>query len=171
MTLPSEGVVLVAALADNGIIGADGGIPWHLPADFAHFKRITRGHPLIMGRTTFEGIGEPLPDRQSIVVTRDADWSYEGVLTASSVGTAIDLARTLDGLVMVGGGAGVYRDALPLADVQVLSRVHVRPDGDTSYPEFDDAHWALVAREDHHDDDPPWHVEYLHRIRSDARPG
>ena len=168
MTLPSEGVVLVAALADNGIIGADGGIPWHLPADFAHFKRITRGHPLIMGRTTFEGIGEPLPDRQSIVVTRDPDWSYDGVLTASSVGAAIELARTLDRLVMVGGGAGVYRDALPLADVQVLSRVHLRPDGDTSYPEFDDAHWALVDREDHHADDPSWHVEYLHRIRSDS---
>jgi dihydrofolate reductase len=168
MTLPSEGVVLVAALADNGIIGADGGIPWHLPADFAHFKRITRGHPLIMGRTTFEGIGEPLPDRQSIVVTRDADWSYDGVLTASSVEDAIELARTLDGLVMVGGGAAVYRDALPLADVQVLSRIHLRPDGDTSYPEVDDAHWALVDREDHHDDDPSWHVEYLSRIRSDS---
>ena len=171
MSLPSAGVVLVAALADNGIIGADGGIPWHLPADFAHFKQITRGHPLIMGRTTFEGIGEPLPDRQSIVVTRDPDWSYDGVLTATSVEAAIDLARTLDVLVMVGGGAGVYRDALPFADVQVLSRVHVRPEGDTSYPEFDDAHWALVDREDHHDDDPPWHVEYLHRIRSDDRPG
>jgi dihydrofolate reductase len=168
MTLPSEGVVLVAALADNGIIGADGGIPWHLPADFAHFKRITRGHPLIMGRTTFEGIGEPLPDRQSIVVTRDPDWSYDGVLTASSVEDAIELARTLDRLVMVGGGAGVYRDALQFADVQVLSRVHLRPDGDTSYPEFDDAHWALVDREDHHDDDPSWHVEYLHRVRSDS---
>jgi dihydrofolate reductase len=166
MSLPGEGVVLVAALADNGIIGADGGIPWHLPADFAHFKRITRGHPLIMGRTTFEGIGEPLPDRQTIVVTRDAAWSYERVLTATSVEEAIDLARTLDPLVMVGGGAGVYRDALPLADVQVLSRVHVRPEGDTSYPEFDEADWALVDREDHHDDDPRWHVEYLHRIRS-----
>jgi dihydrofolate reductase len=169
MSLPSEGVVLVAAVADNGIIGADGGIPWHLPADFAHFKRITRGHPLIMGRTTFEGIGEPLPDRQTIVVTRDPDWSYDGVLTATSVEAAIDLARTLDELVMIGGGAGVYRDALPFADVQVLSRVHVRPKGDTSYPEFDDAQWTLVDREDHHDDDPPWHIEYLHRIRCDPR--
>ena len=171
MNLPSEGVVLVAAVADNGIIGAAGGIPWHLPADFAHFKRITRGHPLILGRTTFEGIGEPLPDRQSIVVTSDRNWSYDGVLTTASVEEAIELGRSLDRLVMVGGGAGVYRDALPLADVQVLSRVHARPDGDTSYPEFDDGHWALVDREDHHDDDPSWHVELLVRIRSDGAPG
>jgi dihydrofolate reductase len=171
MTLPSEGVVLVAALADNGIIGADGGIPWHLPEDFAHFKRITRGHPLVMGRTTFEGIGEPLPDRQSIVVTRDPDWAYDGVLTATSVEAAIELGRRLDGLVMVGGGAAVYRDALPLADVQVLTRVHVSPDGDTSYPEFDAAEWTVVDRDDHHDDDPPWHVEYLYRVRPDDSSG
>ena len=82
-------VVLVAARASNGVIGRRGDIPWHIPADFAHFKRVTVGHPLVLGRTTFEGIGKPLPDRQSIVVTRDPSWAYEGVLVASSVALAI----------------------------------------------------------------------------------
>ena len=78
-------VVLVAARATNGVIGRAGNIPWQIPADFAHFKRVTVGYPLVLGRTTFEGIGIPLPDRQSIVVTRDPDWAYAGVLVARSV--------------------------------------------------------------------------------------
>ena len=98
------------------MIGLHGDIPWKIPADFAHFKRVTVGHPLVLGRTTFEGIGKPLPDRQSIVVTRDPDWSYDGVLVARSVEEAVEIGAGLDPLVNVGGGAHVYRDAIDARD-------------------------------------------------------
>jgi dihydrofolate reductase len=156
-------VVLVAARASNGVIGRDGGIPWRIPADFAHFKRVTVGHPLVLGRTTFEGIGKPLPDRQSIVVTRDADWAWDGVLVAHSVEEALRIGADLDQLVNVGGGAQVYRDALPVATDQILTEVHATPSGDTHYPDFDEADWLETRREDHLDNDPPYEVRWLHR--------
>jgi dihydrofolate reductase len=89
-------VTLVAAVADNGVIGADGDIPWRLPADFAHFKALTLGHVLVMGRATYESIGRPLPGRTTIVLTRDPAWSAEGVLVAADLGTALRLAEDLD---------------------------------------------------------------------------
>jgi dihydrofolate reductase len=156
-------VVLVAARASNGVIGRDGGIPWRIPADFAHFKRVTVGHPLVLGRTTFEGIGKPLPDRQSIVVTRDADWAWDGVLVARSVEEALRMGADLDELVNVGGGAQVYRDALPMATDQILTEVHASPSGDTHYPDFDEADWLETRREDHLDNDPPYEVRWVHR--------
>ncbi len=157
-------VVLVAARASNGVIGRDGGIPWRIPADFAHFKQVTVGHPLVLGRTTFEGIGAPLPDRQSIVVTGDPDWAYDGVLVARSVAEAIRLGADLDDVVMVGGGAGVYGDALPLATEQILTEVHATPEGDTHYPDFDEADWSETRRETHLDHDPPYEIRWLHRV-------
>ena len=159
-------IVLVAARADNGVIGREGNIPWRIPEDFAHFKRITVGHPLVLGRTTFEGIGRPLPDRQSIVVTRDPDWSHDGVLVARSVADAVELGRSLDDeVVNVGGGAQVYRDAMPLATEQVLTEVHVSPEGDTSYPDFDESEWQETHREDHTDHTTPYEVRWLERRR------
>lgn len=140
-------VTLVAAVAENGVIGADGGIPWHLPEDFAHFKATTLGHVLVLGRTTHEGIGRPLPGRTTIVLTRDPAWSAEGVLVAPDFEAALALAADLPGEVMVGGGAGVYAAALPHADVQVLSEVHAAPEGDTHYPDFDRSAWVETARE------------------------
>jgi len=159
-------VVLVAARATNGVIGRDGDIPWKIPADFAHFKRVTVGHPLVLGRTTFEGIGKPLPDRQSIVVTRDTDWSYEGVLVARSVEEAIEIGAGLDDIVMVGGGAQVYRDAMALATDQILTEVHLEPNGDTRYPSFAEAEWHETRREEHLENDPGYEVRWLER-----RPG
>ena len=140
-------VVLVAARATNGVIGRDGGIPWRIPADFAHFKRVTVGHPLVLGRTTFEGIGAPLPDRQSIVVTRDSSWAHEGVLVARSVEEAIELGAGLDDLVNIGGGAQVYEEAMAAATHQILTEVHLTPDGDAHYPEFDTTLWTETKRE------------------------
>jgi dihydrofolate reductase len=163
-------VVLVAARAANGVIGADGGIPWRIPADFAHFKRVTVGHPLVLGRTTFEGIGKPLPDRQSIVVTRDPSWAYDGVLVASSVQAAIDLGAQLDEVVMVGGGAKVYVDAIGPATQQILTEVHALPDGDTHYPDFDEAEWRETKREEHLENDPPYVIRWLERTGSSAGP-
>lgn len=157
-------VVLVAARARNGVIGAAGGIPWRIPADFVHFKRTTLGHPLVLGRTTFEGIGRPLPQRQSIVVTSDPTWSYPGVLVARSVAEAVATGAAIDAAqVSVGGGARVYADALALADEQVLTEVDLAPDGDTSYPAFEEAQWVERRREEHRDDDPAWTVRWLTR--------
>jgi dihydrofolate reductase len=156
-------VVLVAARAANGVIGLHGDIPWKIPADFAHFKRVTVGHPLVMGRTTFEGIGKPLPQRQSIVVTRDPAWTYDGVLVARSVDEAVRIGAGLDDVVMVGGGAQVYRDALPIATEQILTEVHATPEGDTFYPDFDEEDWHETRREGHLDHDPPYEVRWLVR--------
>lgn len=162
MTQPAS-VVLVAARARNAVIGLRGAIPWRIPADFAHFKRVTIGHPLVLGRTTFEGIGRPLPHRQSIVVTRDPDWEHEGVLVAHSVPEAISIGAGLDDTVMVGGGERVYRDALALATHQILTEVHAEFEGDTHYPEFGAAHWRETSREQHLDNDPPYEICWLER--------
>ncbi len=156
-------VVLVAARARNGVIGRGGDIPWHLPADFAHFKRVTMGHPLVLGRTTFEGIGRPLPGRQNIVVTRDPVWSFEGVLVAPSVLEALELGASLDDTVMVGGGAHVYRAAWAWATHQILTEVDARPEGDTWYPDFEESAWQETSREAHPDGDPPYVIRWLDR--------
>jgi dihydrofolate reductase len=137
-------VTLIAAVARNGVIGAAGGIPWHLPEDFAHFKATTLGHTLVMGRATYESIGRPLPGRTTIVVTRDPRWSADGVLVAHSLEEALAMAQ---GDVFVAGGAAVYEAALPYADVQLLSEVDLEPDGDTFYPEVDTEEWAEVERD------------------------
>jgi dihydrofolate reductase len=147
MTPGGRRVVLVAAVADNGVIGADGGMPWHLPADFTHFRRVTAGHTLVMGRATYDSIGRPLPGRPNVVVTRSSDWSADGVQVAHSLEEALALADAHDGDVAVIGGAALYAAALPVADVQVLTEVHASPAGDTTYPAFDRAEWREVRRE------------------------
>ena len=100
-----QSVVLVAAVADNGVIGADGRLPWHLPDDLAHFRRVTTGNVVVMGRKTFESIGRPLPRRTNIVVTRQPGWSADGVIAASGLTEALDVAEEYDGDVMVIGGS------------------------------------------------------------------
>ena len=145
--MPSDRITLVAAVADNGVIGAAGGIPWRIPEDFAHFKSVTLGHTLVMGRATYDSIGRALPGRTTIVLTRDPTWSAPGVQVAESLEQALDLAADLPGEVMVAGGAAVYAAALPVADAQVLTEVHQSPEGDTFYPSWDRADWVEVRRE------------------------
>ena len=148
MSTPSgKRVVLVAAVAENGVIGADGGIPWRLPGEQAHFKALTLGHTLVMGRATYDSIGRPLPGRTTIVLTRGPTWSAAGVLVAASFEEALRRADELSGDVMVAGGAQVYAEALPWADEQVLTEVHASPEGDVHYPDFDRAEWVEVRRE------------------------
>jgi dihydrofolate reductase len=142
-----QSVVLVAAVADNGVIGVGGELPWHLPEDMAHFKRLTTGNVVIMGRKTFESIGRPLPRRTNIVVSRQPGWSADGVLAAASLTEALELAEQHDGDAMVIGGAQIYALALPLADEQVLTEVHQEPEGDVLYPPFDRAEWEETRRE------------------------
>jgi dihydrofolate reductase len=141
-------VVLIAAVARNGVIGDRGSIPWHVPADFAHFKATTMGHFLVMGRATFESIGRPLPGRTTIVLSRDDAWSAEGVLRAGSLEAALALPRAvLEDVVYVAGGAEVYRDAMPHATVQLISEIPVEPPGDAFYPNIDPDLWIETSRE------------------------
>lgn len=145
---PPKRLVLVAAVADNGVIGKDGGIPWHISEDLQHFRALTTGHTVVMGRTTYDGIGHPLPFRTNVVVTRNPDWRADGVFVAASVQDAVALAQEFEGDVMVMGGAQVYAAALPLATHQILTEVHQRPDGDTHYPVWDRDAWVETGRDE-----------------------
>ena len=145
-------VVLVAAVAENGVIGDDGGMPWHYPADLQHFKGTTLGHPVVMGRLTYESIvadlGGPLPDRTNVVLsTRDLDLP-EGAVHADSLDGALALAREAPGgeTIYVVGGATVYEQFLDRADAMVLTEVPESPSGDTVFPEFDEDAWAETER-------------------------
>ena len=145
--MPSERLTLVAAYADNRVIGDHGTIPWRIPEDFAHFKATTMGGTLVMGRATYDSIGRPLPGRTTIVVTRNPDWSADGVLVAHSLDAALALAAQQPGETYVVGGTQVYEQALPLAPQPVLTEVHQRPDGDARYPEFEADDWVETRRE------------------------
>jgi dihydrofolate reductase len=157
-------LTLVAAVADNRVIGNAGDIPWRIPADFAHFKALTLGHVLVMGRATYESIGRALPGRTTIVLTRDRGWSAEDVLVAASLDEALVLAADLPGDVFVAGGAAVYAEALDRAHAQVLTEVHLRPDGDTHYPEFDRSEWIEKRREPHLDAEIPHEMVWFERV-------
>ncbi|MFU8896085.1 MAG: dihydrofolate reductase [Gammaproteobacteria bacterium] len=140
-------ITLVAAVADNGVIGAEGGMPWHLPADLAHFKKLTMGKPVLMGRLTFDSIGKPLPGRLNLVLTRDSTWQAEGVRPVARLKEALRVAGQAGASeLMVIGGAEVYRQALPHAARIYLTRVHAEPWGDTLFPEFDLDEWQEVGR-------------------------
>jgi dihydrofolate reductase len=142
-------LTLVAAYADNRVIGDHGRIPWRIPEDFAHFKAVTMGGTLVMGRATYDSIGRPLPGRTTIVVTRNRDWSAEGVLVAHSLPDALALAADQPGETYVVGGTQVYEQTLPLATHQVLTEVHLSPAGDAHYPAFDPEEWVETRREVH----------------------
>lgn len=146
---PRQRVVLVAAVADNGVIGNDNAIPWRLPEDLRHFRAVTTGHAVVMGRLTFESLGRPLPHRTNIVISRRPGWSADGATVVGSLEEALATAREVPGDVMVIGGAQVYAAAMPLADVQILTEVHQSPAGDTRYPDFDRAQWQETEREAH----------------------
>lgn len=149
LTRPGQRVVLIAAHGRNRVIGSGGGIPWHLPHDFAHFKAETLGHTLVMGRKTWDSIGRPLPGRTTIVITRDPAWrsGHDGVLVTRSLEGALELAADLDGDVMVAGGGEIYALALPYATHQILTEVQLEPDGDAFYPDYSDDEWVETRRE------------------------
>jgi dihydrofolate reductase len=157
-------LTLVSAVADNGVIGAAGDIPWRIPADFAHFKALTLGHVLVMGRATHASIGRPLPGRTTIVLTRDPGWSADGVLVAGSLDEALARAAEVDEQVFVAGGAQVYAEALDRAHAQVLTEVHLSPAGDTYYPQFDPEQWTETLREPHLDAEIPHEFVWLERV-------
>ncbi|MGI4876817.1 MAG: dihydrofolate reductase [Janthinobacterium lividum] len=143
----------VVARADNGVIGRDNALPWHLPADLRHFKRLTVGKPVVMGRRTFESIGKALPGRQNIVLTGRNDWRPDGATIAANLAEAIAAAglqqRARPEEIMVIGGAAVFADALPSARRIHLTEVHASPAGDIVMPPFDRQAWREVDRIDH----------------------
>ena len=138
---------MVAAVARNGVIGNGPDIPWRIPGEQAEFKRLTMGHTLVMGRATYDSIGRPLPGRTTIVLTRDPDWSAEGVLVAHSLDQALELAADLPGDVVIAGGAQVYADAMAVATEQLITEVPLDPDGDVFYPAYDEDEWVETARD------------------------
>lgn len=141
-------VTIVAAVARNGVIGRDGDLPWHLPDDLRHFKALTIGHALVMGRKTFESIGRPLPGRTTVVVTRRDDWEAPGgVVVARSLEEALRRAAARAEEVFVVGGAEVYRQALDLADAMELTEVHASPEGDVRFPPVDWSRWRQTRRQ------------------------
>ena len=141
-------VTILAAVARNGVIGVDGGLPWHLPDELQLFKELTLGHVLVMGRRTYESVGRPLPGRTTVVVTRRPDWESEGALCAGSVEEALAKANEIDDEVFVVGGAQVYAEALPATDRLALTFVDAEPEGDTVFPDVDWSQWREVARRD-----------------------
>ena len=144
-------ISLVVAASKNNVIGRNGGLPWHLPDDLRHFKRLTTGKPVVMGRRTFESIGRPLPDRRNIVMTRDANYAAEGCDVVTSVDDALDAAHGAEEAMVIGGGQ-VYRDFLPRADRIYLTRVQADVEGDTFFFDIDQTCWQPVSSK-HHDAD------------------
>lgn len=145
-------VTLVAAVAENGVIGRNGGLPWRLSSDLRRFKRDTMGKPIVMGRKTFESIGKALPGRANIVVTRDSGWRAENVLVADSLEAALKLAedevrKSGAAEICIIGGGEIFAEAMPLADRIRLTHVACAPEGDTRFPALDPLLWKAVASE------------------------
>jgi dihydrofolate reductase len=155
---------LIVAMSSNRVIGKDGDLPWHMPADLRHFKRTTMGHHLIIGRTTWIEVGQPLPGRTMVVVTRSRTFSAEGVLVAHSVEEALAAARG-DDEPFIGGGSQIYRIALARGLVRrmYITRIHAEVEGDTHFPEVDLGVWDLVSQE-HHEADEKNEFDYTFEV-------
>jgi dihydrofolate reductase len=154
VSLPEVGLVLVAAVAENGVIGRDGGLPWRLPSDLRRFRAITLGHPAVMGRKTYDAIGKPLPGRTNIVITRDTAFAAPGVIAAPNLEVALTVARG-DAFrrgvrhIMIIGGADLYRQTIGRACRLEITCVHARPPGDSIFPAIDPAQWRETERCEH----------------------
>ena len=147
-------IVLLAAVADNGVIGRDSGLPFRQSSDLKRFKAMTMGKPLLMGRKTYASIGQPLPGRTSIVISRDPDFAPPGVIVARDLDRALAAAREdarsrgVDEIMVI-GGTDIFAQTMPLADRLEITEVHMKPAGDTHFPPIDAARWRISARSDH----------------------
>jgi dihydrofolate reductase len=164
-------ICLVVAMAANRVIGKDNGLPWRLPADLQHFKRITMGKPILMGRKTWESIGRPLPGRTSIVITRDAGYSAPGCVVVHSIEAALQAAADCGDEAMVIGGAEFYRQVLPFTNTLYLTRIHADFEGDTLFPELDESEWRQVERSDCEPDvKNPYRYSFIRLDRIKTKP-
>ena len=154
-------VAIVVAMAENRVIGRDNRLPWHLPADLRHFKQVTVGKPVLMGRKTHESIGRPLPERTNIVVTRDRSYTATGCIVAHSIESALKAADDHEE-VMVIGGTDLYWQLLPRADRIYLTLVHAEFKGDALFPEINESKWREVERMDCAPDERnPWPYSFI----------
>lgn len=140
-------------MSENRVIGKDNQLPWHLPADLKFFKATTLHHPILMGRKTYDSIGRPLPQRTSIVITRQPGYQAEGVQVVHSLAEAIEAGRQVHPDLFIIGGAEILRQALPMIDTMYLTLIHATFEGDVFYPEFDARQWQQTWREDHQADE------------------
>ena len=145
-------LVLVVAVAENGVIGRKQQLPWRIPGDLKHFKAVTMGKPMVMGRKTYESIGKPLPGRTSIVLTRDKNWHAEGVVVGHSLGEVLKLAneyaqKTGATEIAIIGGSALFEETLQLAAKIELTEVHASPEGDVLFPKYDRNAWRETRRE------------------------
>ena len=163
----SHEIFLVVAIADNGVIGADGAMPWHIPADLRRFKALTMGKPIVMGRKTFESLPGILPGRRHIVLTHDRLWDEDGAEVVHSVEEA--LARANAPHVAIVGGAEIYGLFLPLADRIELTEIHSRPPGDTIIPAFDRSGWRETSRASHPAEGRTPGFDFVTLVRKPAR--
>jgi dihydrofolate reductase len=151
MNCNGVGLVLVAAVAKNGVIGRDGGLPWRLPSDLRRFRALTLGHPMVMGRKTYGAIGKPLPGRTNIVITRDIAFAARGVVSAPNldaglmVGYGDALRRGVRNIMIIGGGQ-LYSQTIGRACRLEVTRVHASPEGDSIFPAIDPAQWRETGR-------------------------
>lgn len=141
-------ISVIAALAKNRVIGIENRLPWRLPEDLAHFKALTLGHPVLMGRKTFESLGRPLPGRTNVVISRNPDYRPEGVTRADSIAAALVACAGHDTVFCI-GGANLYAQVLPLADHLYLTEVDIDVAGDAWFPEFDRSLFEEIGRESH----------------------
>ena len=146
--MPKPIISLIAAVADNGVIGAGNALPWHLPADLKRFRELTRGHHVIMGRKTCESLGRPLPDRINLVVSSNTRYNAPGFTVVGSFAAALDAARHQQEVFVI-GGARLYAQALPRADRFYLTLVHTDVAGDTRFPDFNRSDWRELERSEH----------------------
>jgi len=166
-------ISIIAALAENRVIGVRNTLPWRLPNDLKHFRRLTIGHAVIMGRKNYESIGKPLPERTNIVVTRNRDYRAAGCLIAHSVDEALKIAKD-DPEIFVIGGADIFRETLPQADRLYLTEVHAVVPGDVYFPEFDQGEWRERSRERHEPDERhayAYSFVVFERIKNDGERG
>lgn len=152
-------ISMIAALADQRIIGKDNQMPWHLPADFAWFKRSTLGKPVIMGRKTYESIGRPLPGRMNIVISRDESLQIEGVTTVTSFEAALNAAGQVEEVMVIGGGS-IYAECLPQADKLYLTFINAQVEGDTQFPDWGTDFEQIHSEEYAHDEKNAYDMQF-----------
>jgi dihydrofolate reductase len=162
-------VALIVAADERGGIGQGGGLPWHLPEDLKRFKALTMGKPILMGRRTWDSIGRPLPGRRSVVISRQPGLVIEGAEVHGSLEAALDAVADASEACVI-GGAEIYRQALPRADVIHLTRVHATVEADTFFPLLDAAQWEEVAREDRAADERHAHAYSFVTLRRLRKP-
>ncbi|WP_075982026.1 dihydrofolate reductase [Bacillus massilinigeriensis] len=140
-------ISLLWAMDENRVIGKNNELPWHLPEDLKYFKRVTMGHPIIMGRKTYESIGRPLPGRENIIMTRNQDYKMDGCQIMSSVDELLRFNKAQNDEVFVIGGAEIFKEVLPFADRLYLTQIHEAFPGDTFFPEIKMDEWKLISSE------------------------